>query len=212
LKKSAIAFTIGLLLLAAAPAVFAQHASQTHGSGAAQSRGEDSGQHGDSGIWWKWANFAILAGGLGYLIAKKAPAFFESRTHAIQKDILEARAMREQAEAKAAEIQRRLDNLSSEVDGLRHAGREELAAEEARLRAETAESIRKIKARAEQELAAAVKTASQELKSHAADLAIELARQKIRSRMTAQIDDSLVRSFVTDLGLRGHGQTEGEVN
>jgi F-type H+-transporting ATPase subunit b len=212
LKKPAIAFTICLLLLAAVPAVLAQHASETHGSGGAESHGKDSGHHGDSGIWWKWANFAILAGGLGYLIAKKAPAFFQSRTQTIQKDILEARAMREQAEAKAAGIQRRLDSLSSEIDDLRRSGREELAAEEARLRAETVESIRKIKARAEQEFAAAVKTASQELKSHSAELAIELARQKIRSRMTAQVDDSLVRSFVADLGRRGPGQTEREVN
>lgn len=212
MKKHAVALAVCLVLLAVVPPALAQHASDSHSPDAAESHSKDSGGHGDRGIWWKWANFAILAGGLGYLIAKKAPAFFESRTQAIQKGILEARTAREQAEARARQIQQHLDNLESEIEGLRRSAREESAAEEARLRAETEDSIHKIKVRAEQELAAAVKSATQDLKSHAAELAIELARQKVRERMTGPVNDSLVHSFVADLGRVAPSQSEPEVN
>jgi F0F1-type ATP synthase membrane subunit b/b' len=39
---------------------------------------------------WKWANFLVLAGGIGYLIGKKGGPFFAARSVKIRKDIVEA--------------------------------------------------------------------------------------------------------------------------
>ena len=58
-------------------------------------------------IWWKWANFAVLAAGLGYLVAKNAGPFFRSRSEEIQKGIKDAAQVRAEAEARASAIEKR---------------------------------------------------------------------------------------------------------
>src|SRR4051812_23186572 len=49
---------------------------------------------------WKWANFLILAGALGYLIGKNAGPFFAARTASIRKDMEDSLAQRQAAEAR----------------------------------------------------------------------------------------------------------------
>ena len=66
----------------------------------------------------------------------------------------------------------------------------------------TAAEIAKIQAHAEQEIASAGKAARMELKRYSAELAIDLAEQKIRARMTPETQDALVRGFVRDLSHR----------
>jgi F0F1-type ATP synthase membrane subunit b/b' len=56
-----------------------------------------------------------------------------------------------------------------------------------------------VRAHAEQEIAAAGKTARVELKQYAAELAIGLAAQKLRARMTPDTQEGLVRGFVRDI-------------
>jgi F0F1-type ATP synthase membrane subunit b/b' len=64
---------------------------------------------------------------------------------------------------------------------------------------ETVAHIAKIRAHAQQEIAAAGKAARVELKRYAADLAIGLAGQKLRVRATPDTQEALVRGFVRDL-------------
>jgi F-type H+-transporting ATPase subunit b len=148
---------------------------------------------------WKWANFAILGAGLGYLIAKKAPPLFRSRGQAILKDIAEARRMKEEAEARAAEMEQRMANLPAEIDRLRGAASQELASERERTQAETLRQFQKIQALAARDIASASKAARGELKAYAAQLALDLAEEKIRARMTADTQGALVDNFVGDL-------------
>src|ERR1039458_9167825 len=67
---------------------------------------------------WKWANFVVLAGALGYLIGKKGGPFFAARSVKIRKDIVEAGEVRKEAETRAAEVDRRLANLEAEIAAL----------------------------------------------------------------------------------------------
>ena len=57
---------------------------------------------------WKWANFLVLAGALGYLMGKTLPPLFASRSQAITKDMVESQRIRQDAEARAADVERRL--------------------------------------------------------------------------------------------------------
>jgi F-type H+-transporting ATPase subunit b len=148
---------------------------------------------------WKWANFVVLAGALGYLIGKKGGPFFAARSVKIRKDIVEAGEVRKEAETRAAEVDRRLANLEAEIAALRAASGKEEEAEAARFGRHTAAEISKTQAHAEQEIAAAGKAARLELKRYCADLAVGLAEQKIRARMTPETQDALVRGFVRDL-------------
>jgi F-type H+-transporting ATPase subunit b len=173
---------------------------------AAAPAGQETGKHEESEanempneIWWKWANFAILAAGLGYLVAKNAGPFFASRSAEIQKGIKEAAVVKAEAEARAAAIEARIANLAGEIETIRKKSREEISAEGARISAETAQSIAKVQAQAEQDIASAAKTASLDLKAQAAELAIGIAEQQIRARLTQQTQDGLVDAFVHDL-------------
>jgi F0F1-type ATP synthase membrane subunit b/b' len=148
---------------------------------------------------WKWANFLVLAGGLGYLIGKKGGPFFAARSVKIRQDMIDAGDVRQDAEARAAEVDRRLANLEAEIAALRADSGKEEEAETGRFGRHTAAEIAKTQAQAEQEIAAAGKAARLELKRYCADLAVGLAEQKIRARMTPETEDELVRGFIRDL-------------
>jgi F-type H+-transporting ATPase subunit b len=208
-------------LAASACFVIAQHASEpaaapgAHGaSPAAVQHGAEqaktAAEHGEghqqapmpNEIWWKWANFAILAGGLGFLVSKHAGPFFRTRSEEIQKGISEAAAVRREAEARAAGIESQIANLSSEVEALRQKSRDEIVREGERVRAETAQLIAKVQRQAESDIAAAAKNAALELKAYSAELAINMAGRQIQDGMTQHNQDQLADAFVDDIRRR----------
>jgi F-type H+-transporting ATPase subunit b len=165
--------------------LLAQHGAEGAGAEAAGNSSE---------LLWKWANFALLAGGLGYLVYRKAGGFFRSRTEAIRQGIEEADRLRREAEARVAEMDGRLKNLEAEIE---------------RIRRETEESLRKMREQAEQEIASAAKAARHEVRAQAAELAVGLAVGKIRARLTPQTDQALVLSILEDLE-HGPGADSGK--
>ena len=147
----------------------------------------------------KWVNFLLLAGALGYMIGKNAGPFFAARSTSIRKDLDESERQRKEAEARAAAVDARLAALDKEIASLRSESQAEAQAENERMAQHTAAELAKIQANAEQEIASAGKAARMELKRYSAQLAVELAEQKIRARMTPDTQSALVRSFVRDL-------------
>jgi F-type H+-transporting ATPase subunit b len=190
-----------LLLLGAS--AFAQHGTEA-GEHAKESTGAHAGEEEHGSLeGWKWANFLVLAGVLGYVIGKNAGPFFSARTLEIRRGMMEAEEMRAQADKRLASVTAMLANLQSDVEGLRREAREEGNAEAERMRQSAAAEMAKIQARAQQEIAAAAKAARLELKRHAAELAVSLAERRVRERITAQDQDRLVGSFVTHLAQPG---------
>lgn len=156
--------------------------------------------HDDSSILWKWANFALLVAGLGYLAAKQGGAFFRQRNAEIQEGLAAAAAMKAEAEAKVADIDRRLGNLQAEVADVRHQAHEELERERARQAAATDAAVQRLQQQAQSSIAAALKEAQHELRSHAARLAMDVAEERVRQRLTPETQQGLVSRFVVDLG------------
>jgi F-type H+-transporting ATPase subunit b len=191
-----LAFPIVLLVMAAAiPAIRAQ-------SGESSGSGEKGSLKG-----WEWANFVVLAGGLGYLAGKNGGPFFAARSGKIRQDMTDAAALRKDAETRAADIERRLANLESDIAALRDGARNEAQADEERIARQTAAEATKSQANAEQEISSAAKAARTELRRYAAQLAVELAERRIRARMTPDTQDELVRGFVRDLDHSKAGTT-----
>ena len=155
---------------------------------------------------WAWANFAILAGALGYLIVKKGGPWFQSRSLAIRKGIAEAEEIRREAEASAAEVDRRLAGLQTEIDSLRTNAQREQSAEAERIRQQAAADLARIQGHAAREIESAGKTARLELKRYAAQLAVDLAEQKIRRQMTPEVQAALIERFGRDLDRSPAGQ------
>ncbi len=172
-------------------------------------QGGPEAETGDPWLGWKWANFAILAAGLGYLIRKHAPAFFEQRSLEIRQGIAEATKIKQEAEARAAAMERRLASLESEIAGMRAAAREEIDAEGGRISRETVQRLQRIQAQSAQEIELMTRALREDLRKHSARLALDLAEQRIRSRITKETEDSLADRFLQDLRYK---LTPGERN
>jgi F-type H+-transporting ATPase subunit b len=188
MKISACVKPLLLGLMAAAPAL-AQEA-------------EEKTKSGLSPTWEMillWVNFAILIGGLAYLIKKYGAPFLTARSQKISQDIVEAARVRKDAEARSAEVDRRLANLQSDLAALREESQKELKAQRRYAAERSALEMAKIQEHADQEIASAGKLARLELKRYSAELALTLAAQKIQARMTPDTQEALVRGFLKDL-------------
>ncbi len=184
--------TLALAVALACPAAMAQHAE-----GQAEPA-ESEAKHKDLGPW-KWANFLLLVGVLGYIGSKAGKVYFNSRSEEIQKGIADAQRMRAEAESRSAEMEKRLGQLGADIEALRKSAREEAAAEGERIRQETKRELAKVQANARREMDSAILSARKELKNYSADLALDLAKQKLRNQLTPQDQHGLVRGFVREL-------------
>jgi F-type H+-transporting ATPase subunit b len=144
-------------------------------------------------------NFVVIAAGIIWAARKYLPGMFSARTAAIQKAMQEAQKASEEARRRLAEIESRLMRLDVEIGMMRDAAEKEAGAEEARIQAAVQEDARKMVESAQQEIAAAAKTARRELTAYAADLAVGLAQKQIH--VDAATDQSLVSKFAGELGL-----------
>jgi F0F1-type ATP synthase membrane subunit b/b' len=229
-------YALGIALIAASFAVAQEHATPQQPVGdatghaqapveptgnAGQDHAQVAAKHGEgheeapmpNEIWWKWANFAVLAGGLGYLIAKNAGPFFRSRTEEIQRGIADAAKVRADAEARAAEIESKVGNLATEVEGLRARSKQEIASEGARVQAETQAQIAKVQARAQMEIESASKQARLQLKAYSAQLALQLAEQQVRQKLDRGTHEELANGFIADIRQTANqGQQPGGVH
>lgn len=161
----------------------------------------------DPMIGWKWANFLILAAGLGYLIGKNVPPLFRKQSAEIQSALREAALAKEDAAAYAAGIEARLANLKNEIEKLRVSARTNMAAENERIRRETEHQMQRIREQSAQEIELLTRSATAELRKYSAELALGLAEQRIRTRMNPDTQQMLAEGFLHDLRERATPRT-----
>jgi F-type H+-transporting ATPase subunit b len=165
-----------------------------------------AGEEGDNLVLWKVANFALLAGGLGYVIYKKGGPFFAARGESIRRGLDDAARASREAQERYAEMERRLAHLGTEIEKLKAQARQESAAEAERMRAEAGLALQKIRTQVEQDVAALAKFGRQELRTYAAELAVSLAEKRIRERLTPDSESALLGAMLQDLDRRSDAQ------
>jgi F-type H+-transporting ATPase subunit b len=155
----------------------------------------------DTTIGWvfRWLNFALVFGGIAYLLAKVGRPLFRGRAEAVANAIAEATRVREEAEARLREAEAKLAGLEREIATLRGEARREGAAEAERIRALARYEAEKIARAAQLEIQAAERAARMELKAAGARLAIDRAESLLRREITPQAESDLFRGFVHDL-------------
>jgi F-type H+-transporting ATPase subunit b len=186
-------FVAGLVLLAVP--VFAQES----GGGAEK----------PSVFVWQVLNFLILAGLVGWMAVKQGGPMLASRKKGIQDGLAAGERAKADADARAAEVQKKLDSLDKEIGELRTSAREERDREADRIRREAKAEIARIHAQAEQEIESAGKLARVEVQRAAARLAIEIAEQKVRDRMTPELQAALLQGFLSEIS---NGAVEAATN
>jgi F0F1-type ATP synthase membrane subunit b/b' len=188
-RRTLLLFPGGLLILflTALPALAAEVA-------------EEDPAVSSTGLIFRWLNFILVFGGIGYLIAKHGGAFFRANAKAISASITEASAAKADADRELREAEAKIARLGQEVAELREAARRDSTAEAERLRASGRAEIEKINQAARGELAAAERAAQQELRALAASMAVERAGELVSSRMNGEVRARMFHAFLGELG------------
>ena len=107
--------------------------------------------------------------------------------------------MRQSAASQIAEIDAKLKQLPAELDALKTRGAQEIAAEEARIRAEADAERDRLLEQTRREIDLQLRLARRELVTHAADLAVGVARERIQQRITDADQLALVDRYLTQV-------------
>jgi F-type H+-transporting ATPase subunit b len=155
----------------------------------------------DTPVGWvfRWLNFALVFGGIGYAVWKYGGPFFRQHAEEISQQIAEGARAREAAEQQRQEIQAKLAGLADEIQRLREEGKRDAEAETKRLRDMTHLEGERIEQAARAEIAAAEREGRMELKALGARLAVQLAEALLRQSLTPKAEDALFDGFVAEL-------------
>lgn len=148
---------------------------------------------------WKLINFAILVAGLGYLVVKNAPAFFNARSEEIQRAIKDAMGLKMDAEFRASEMDRRMAGLTAEVQKIRDEAKAEMDRESARIDEETRTALMRIQEHTTREIEALRYQAGLAVREHAVRLATDLAVAHLKDQPESIDREELIHAFTTDV-------------
>ena len=148
---------------------------------------------------FKWINFAIVAGGLGYVFLKITPPKFRQHAADISSAITKATAAKAEADKQLKDAEGKLARLQQEVAQLRATGEQDAKAEAERIRNATQSDAAKINVAAKAEIEAAERAARLELKAITANLAVDGAESLLAKQLTPQTQEALLANFVKGL-------------
>jgi F0F1-type ATP synthase membrane subunit b/b' len=117
----------------------------------------------------------------------------------IRKGLDEARQRREEADRRSAEVQAKLNNLGAEIASFRQNVLAEQNIQAERMRRQVETDLLQVAASAGQQIETLGKHLRLDLKRYASKLALELAEQRLLSRMTPAAQESLTHRFVESL-------------
>ncbi|MCX6569551.1 MAG: ATP synthase F0 subunit B [Candidatus Aminicenantes bacterium] len=147
----------------------------------------------------KLINFLILFGGLAIVLRKPLKAMLAKRTVDIGEAIRGAEGARAGAEIKAGESQAKMSGLEGEVRRLKTAAQEESRRETERIARAAAEEAERLKKFTRQELEEQVRRGVHELRTYAAARATDLARERIRRRLTPELQAVIIDKSIDRL-------------
>jgi F-type H+-transporting ATPase subunit b len=153
-------------------------------------------------LLYKVINFVILVGGLGYVLRKPLAEFFSSRTASIRKGLDEGRKALEASQAQLQVVEEKLRHLEEEIAAFKASAAREMEAERQRLQQTAAAEAARIVESARLHMDTAVRAAKLELKNYAAQQAVTLSEELIRTRLDEPGRKRLVSQFVATLGTR----------
>jgi F-type H+-transporting ATPase subunit b len=148
----------------------------------------------------RFFNLALVIGVLIWIARKPLAEFFAGRTATIREQLEEARNARMEAEAKLAEIESRMSRLDDELRAIKESAERDGQKEYERLVAVAEQDAEKVLERARQEIDGMTRAAQNELKAHAAEIAVRLAEEKIRRDLTDSDRERLFDRFITRIG------------
>jgi len=152
-----------------------------------------------AGLVFRWLNFVIVFGGIGFLVAKSGGAFFRTNAKEIAASIVEATAAKLEAHSELQSIEAKVGRLGQDVAELKEEAKRNWEAESQRLHSSGVSEIEKINQAARAELAASERAAQEQLREVAASLAVKNATALVAARMNSETRARIFQTFVADL-------------
>lgn len=147
--------------------------------------------------FWQAVNLIIILGVLVYFGRGPIRAYFASRHATIKNELTEAAELLDRAEHRNAELQRRLVDLNSELEGIREAAHRRAEDEAEKILADARASAERIRSDAQAAVAQELRRAQSKLREEAANLAMDLAAQKLEQNVGDADRDRLMDEFIT---------------
>jgi F-type H+-transporting ATPase subunit b len=147
----------------------------------------------------KVVNFVILGGVLVYFLKTPISTYLASRETHIRQDLVMASDMRATASAQLAEIDRKLKALPAELEALKVQGAEDVKAEQTRIAQAAAAERERLIAQTRREIDSRLRTARRQLTEHAAELAVQIAEERIKRSITTDDHLRLVDRYAAQL-------------
>jgi F-type H+-transporting ATPase subunit b len=173
---------------------------------------EGEGHAGGHSPIFRWINFVILAGGLGFVLRKPLAQFFVARTASITKSLEDGRKALETAAHQLQAVEQKLQHFEEEMAAFRAAALKEMEEEHDHLRQATARDAEKMMESVRVQMDVASKQARLELRLYAAQQAVELAGKMIAQRLDEISQRRLVSQFVARLETGANGSSQSTVD
>lgn len=182
-------------------AALAADAPQEQTSPAAEAA--EQGKEAEAGGWLpvvaKAFNFAVLVAVLVYFLKAPLLAYLNGRITRVRQDLVAAAETRETATRQLADIQARLKALPAEIEALKRRGAEEIAAERIRIEQAAEAERQRLLQHTAREIEMKFRVARRELIEHAADLAVQLASERVRRSITPEDQARLFDRYASQL-------------
>jgi F-type H+-transporting ATPase subunit b len=156
----------------------------------------------DESIWpmvGKIVNFAILAGTVYYFGRKPVAGYLTGRRAQVRADLVAAEEMKKTAAAQIAEMDAKLAALPAELAALKARGQQEIAAEQQRIRQLADAERARLLEQATREIDQRTRLAQRALVEHAANLAVDVARTRIKDQITDADQARLVDRYLAEV-------------
>jgi F0F1-type ATP synthase membrane subunit b/b' len=147
-------------------------------------------------VLWSTVNLIVFFGLVVYLARKPFTKFFGERRAEIEALLKKAEQDRRRAEALAGELAARLAQIETELAGVKAAAKVDAEAEHAALLKEAEREAGRLVERMSGEIESRVRHARAELTAYAGDLSLEMARELLQQKMTADDRTRLVANGV----------------
>lgn len=161
-------------------------------------------------LLYQGGNLLLLLGIFYYFGRGPVMEFFSSRRTGIQSELSEAADLLAQAEQRNADLQRRLVDLSSEVDEIKASATQRASDEADRIVADAEAAAARIRRDAQAAIDQELRRAQASLREEAADLALELAGRKLEGQVADSDRDRLIDEFITRIEPTGTPGSPGE--
>lgn len=179
--------------LSAAP----QHAEPAQAEAATHEEAPDHDAWGPSIA--KAVNFLILVGVLVYFLRTPLMTYLNGRIARVREDLVTAAQTRETAVRQLAEIDAKLAALPGEIEALKRRGAEDLVAERARIEQDAEAERTRLLEHTRREIDMRLRLARRQLLELTANLAVNVASDRIRTSITPQDQARLVDRYASQL-------------